>query len=82
MKTLFLRFPDEAAALAAFSNVTGEAVASLAGVLGKIEVSGLPCDVEPLAGWHVNIRTQDDAVTPEALLSYVVELVTPSRVFV
>jgi hypothetical protein len=48
MKTLYLRFPDEAAALAAFSAVTGLPVATLADVPSKVEVSGMLCDVDPI----------------------------------
>lgn len=102
MKTLHLRFPDEATALAAFSAVTGRDVAALADVPSKVEVSGLLCDVdpvgplthdtgavdaegmpivEPVAGWHVNVWTPDEAVTPEALAGFEVFPVTPSRVF-
>lgn len=102
MKTLFLRFPDEAAALAAFSAVTGREVAALADVPSKVEVSGLLCDVdpvgrlthdtggidvdglpivEPVEGWHVNVWTPDEAVTPEALVGFEVFPATPSRVF-
>lgn len=48
MKTLYLRFPDEPAALAAFSAVTGKAVASLADVPSKVTVDGMICDVDPI----------------------------------
>lgn len=102
MKTLFLRFPDEASALLAFSVVTGREVSSLADVPAKVDVSGLLCDVDPIGilthatgavdadgyavtvpveGWHVNIWTPDEAVTPAPLQAYVVHPVTPSRIF-
>ena len=102
MKTIYLRFPDLSAALAAFSAVTGQPVATLADVPSKVDVSGLLCDVdpvgtltrdtgsvdaegfpivEPIDGFHVNIWTPDEAVTPDALLAWVVRPATPSRVF-
>ncbi|MCE1235103.1 MAG: hypothetical protein LWW93_01980 [Hyphomicrobiales bacterium] len=102
MKTLFLRFPDEAAALAAFSTVTGQEVATLGDVPPKVVVSGMLCDVdpigalthatgsvdaegapivEPVEGWHANVWTPDEAVTPEAFAAVEVFPATPDRVF-
>jgi len=102
MKTLFLRFPNEASALAAFSAVTGAEVSSLADVPSKVEVGGFLCDVDPIGalthatgavdadgyaitvpveGFHVNIWTPNEAVTPAPLLAFVVEPTTPSRIF-
>ena len=92
MKTVFLRFPDVDTALAAFSAVTGQEVASLADVPSKVAVSGLLCDVdpigpltnsagEPVPGWHVNVWTPDEAAIPADLGLFRVYPVSPSRVF-
>lgn len=92
MMTLYLRLPDETAALALFSAVTGQPVASLAEVPSKVWVGEMLCDVDPIGaitdpagqtvdGWHVNIWTPDEAVTPDMLAPFVVHPATPSRVF-
>lgn len=46
MITLYLRFPNLQAALAAFSVVTGQAVDALSEVPSKVVVNGLLCDVD------------------------------------
>lgn len=46
MITLYLRFPNLQAALAAFSMVTGQPVDELAEVPSKVVVNGLLCDVD------------------------------------
>jgi len=48
MITLYLKFPSEAAALAAFTAVTGQPVAALGDVPSKVAVNGLLCDIDPI----------------------------------
>ena len=48
MITLYLRFPNLQAALAAFSMVTGQPVEALPEVPPKVVVNGLLCDVDAI----------------------------------
>lgn len=47
---------------------------------GQVDAGGLPI-YEAVNGWHCNIWVPDDAILPDALTPYLVQPVTPSRVF-
>jgi hypothetical protein len=91
MDTVFLKFTDQAQALAAFtdcgiSNYSGRLptladgmAIDVIGIITRVVDDSNPTAqvLETLVGWHVNVI----GTVPAALLSYSIEPVNPVRIF-
>jgi len=70
MKAIYLRFPDQAAADAALTDVQ---------TLARDDVGELIADEVPLPGWHVNLIVSDELPLP--LQEFQVTPASPLRRF-